>query len=818
MSLYSPNEASALALERPRRDQVAGTTWQQLALVAADPEAHVIEAEPAETKAPKTVVFYSFKGGVGRTTALTHVGWILATRGRKVVLVDMDFEAPGLGSALGLKPQGQGFLDYLYERLYVPEGEQPTIAVADILSEAKIPNAPGRLFAVQAGCLNLEYVSKLDDVMPSALKDAPRLWNSFVEELVAHVQPDLILVDSRTGINDWGAFALLTAATDAVLFMYPNVQNVEGVRLLKRLLTAKRRPDLHYVFSPLPSAEDIGRDLVTTQWGAFCRDDPDFAPREADDAADEQPLEPFVVPYLPAVAVALQYPITALASYYAPLANALDEATAEQQAAKLLVDPQRRWTIVEGLTFPEVDAANPKHDLRNVFQRTADFDRFLDETTCLIRGRKGTGKSALYWLLAKHEAAARELARGRLETVRCISGHGRLRSRPTRDEFSRVDTAVGRGELSWEAAWRAYLILRLHGEGYGRQSLRLKKFAALVRALQGVPAGTDAWTNEHTAAVLRIASSNDTQLLSKDLLVDVDRKLHSKGQALWLLYDDLDEDLLDEGGTRNRALAGLFRLLQDADARRIGSLRFKVFLREDIWDRLIFDNRSHFNGRDILLQWTQVDFLRLGLRQAKQAKDMRELMDRFEPIGNPDTADEDQLARALQILWGARREKRADSQPVYRWVYDRLTDASNTTFPRSLNVLLASAKDEELSFRGKPQPPLDHLLRVKALNVGLTSASKKRCQEIREEYPHLSAFFDYLQKVQALASKQELEGAWQSTATGVYPSFEEFSKGLQGIGLGKWREKRTKDQVLSEFRFADIYIHGFEMKRPRLKY
>ena len=40
--------------------------------------------------------FYSFKGGVGRSMALANAGVELARRGRKVLLVDFDLEAPGL--------------------------------------------------------------------------------------------------------------------------------------------------------------------------------------------------------------------------------------------------------------------------------------------------------------------------------------------------------------------------------------------------------------------------------------------------------------------------------------------------------------------------------------------------------------------------------------------------------------------------------------------------------------------------------------------------------------------------------------------------
>ncbi len=44
----------------------------------------------------KVVTFYSYKGGTGRTMALANIGWLLASNGYRVLLVDWDLEAPGL--------------------------------------------------------------------------------------------------------------------------------------------------------------------------------------------------------------------------------------------------------------------------------------------------------------------------------------------------------------------------------------------------------------------------------------------------------------------------------------------------------------------------------------------------------------------------------------------------------------------------------------------------------------------------------------------------------------------------------------------------
>src|SRR5258708_6648994 len=44
---------------------------------------------------PHWITFYSFKGGVGRTTALVNLAFALARRGMRMLLWDLDLEAPG---------------------------------------------------------------------------------------------------------------------------------------------------------------------------------------------------------------------------------------------------------------------------------------------------------------------------------------------------------------------------------------------------------------------------------------------------------------------------------------------------------------------------------------------------------------------------------------------------------------------------------------------------------------------------------------------------------------------------------------------------
>src|SRR5947199_5837952 len=132
------------------------------------------------------------------------------------------------------------------------------------------------------------------------------------------------------------------------------------------------------------------------------------------------------------------------------------------------------------------------------------------------------------------------------------------------------------------------------------------RFNPLWSIFDEIPGGTNEWQEEHTRVVAKMAMNRELNMLAVGAIDYIDSRLQRDNQAFWFLYDDLNEDLLEKDGLRNEALAGLFRLVRMTS--RFISIRFKIFLREDIWKRLDFDAKSDFNGRNIILQWTREDF------------------------------------------------------------------------------------------------------------------------------------------------------------------------------------------------------------------
>ena len=48
------------------------------------------------TSRGEIATFYSYKGGTGRSMLVANTGWLLASAGYHVLMVDWDLEAPGL--------------------------------------------------------------------------------------------------------------------------------------------------------------------------------------------------------------------------------------------------------------------------------------------------------------------------------------------------------------------------------------------------------------------------------------------------------------------------------------------------------------------------------------------------------------------------------------------------------------------------------------------------------------------------------------------------------------------------------------------------
>lgn len=214
---------------------------------------------------PFIITFYSFKGGVGRTTAAALTALKLARWGNRVCLLDFDLEAPGLSSLIPLAKQPKvGIVDYLLERRISGKEALPMADYLVRFEDEEMTEKEGELWLMPAGKVDQNYLLKLGrldfQAMTEDFSESVILY--LFQDLQKHKEFDYYILDARTGITDIGGLALSGLSHKNVLLFGLGEQNYQGMRfvlghlqpmLAKENLTPAQVADRFlFVFSPVP--------------------------------------------------------------------------------------------------------------------------------------------------------------------------------------------------------------------------------------------------------------------------------------------------------------------------------------------------------------------------------------------------------------------------------------------------------------------------------------------------------------------------------------------------------------------------------------
>ena len=184
------------------------------------------------------VAFCSLKGGVGRSTALSVAARHLSQAGLRVLAVDLDLEAPGLGSMLLPKENRPTFgtLDFYVERGPSAFSELDFAALIEASpyfeDGAPVYVAPAfglNTFSSPENVLGKLSLAYLDDVAPDG---APISFLERTRKLISGLLAvrtfDVVLVDSRAGLHETAATSMLGIGADVLLFGSYQPQTFEG--------------------------------------------------------------------------------------------------------------------------------------------------------------------------------------------------------------------------------------------------------------------------------------------------------------------------------------------------------------------------------------------------------------------------------------------------------------------------------------------------------------------------------------------------------------------------------------------------------------
>jgi hypothetical protein len=204
---------------------------------------------PAKLQGGKRIAFASIKGGVGRSTALAVTAAHLSARGLRVLAIDLDLEAPGIGSMLlsDAAMPTYGSLDYLVENGISQIDDD---FLANVSGKSTLGGSGGQVTIVPAfgrttldkpaGGLAKIARAYLEDVAPEGPISLTEQVRQMVLKLEGSGSYDVTLIDARAGLHETTAAVLLGLGAETLLFGIDEPQTFQGYRLLMAHLAARR--------------------------------------------------------------------------------------------------------------------------------------------------------------------------------------------------------------------------------------------------------------------------------------------------------------------------------------------------------------------------------------------------------------------------------------------------------------------------------------------------------------------------------------------------------------------------------------------------
>lgn len=196
--------------------------------------------------------------------ALVNTALEMARRGRSVLLIDFDLEAPGLTTFAKLRPDQarQGVVEFVSE--YIRSGTSPD--VRDYIYKAeKLAGTSGDIYVMPAGREDDNYrqsLARIDWVDLYENKDGFVFFEDMKLQMQAFAGPDYLLVDSRTGHTDVEGICTRHLPESVVVLFFPNEQNLNGLEGVCASIRAEKDSalhkdiSLHFVMSNVPDLDD----------------------------------------------------------------------------------------------------------------------------------------------------------------------------------------------------------------------------------------------------------------------------------------------------------------------------------------------------------------------------------------------------------------------------------------------------------------------------------------------------------------------------------------------------------------------------------
>ncbi len=803
------------------------------------------------------VSFYSYKGGMGRTTTLAaYASYLAIHHKKKVVIVDCDIEAPGFTNFYLLNPleinQHPGLVEYILDK------ETKFIDNKDLRNYIwEVDHSftdEGTIYVMPSGNLDTNlidpdkalgdthvdhYVEGIARLDFSNHEYAKKVFTGVIADICSTVNPDVILIDSRTGISDIMGIAICELANKVVGFFRGDLQTLPGLHFFIKCMLENPTIEPFIINSILPNGIK-GKKLFKK----FKSDIADIV--ETINPMSDEYIQSFPISRIDELSLIGTPEEDAgefaslirndLNKEYTDLFDALTQSIYKNESTQscLSIDNckqiQREILFSNQNVFNQIDLyadnVDIKSDLTNgVFYYRRCMGDLLNMDKFLILGSKGTGKSYIYNALKEQSVI------DHIKTA--TSKHGNYIFTYTIDRRNRIlHTDKIDSSVSAAARYRYWVIYTWNAIANDIKA-KLPEFDIDMLLVKFTPDDTDA-----SRQVLQqlIEDEDYVQHIETEFnKLDLFLKNQETPTFITIIYDQLDEIVKPDDW--NLWIPDLIRYWR---MKRYSHISGKLFMRTDLFRSINgVNNINELANSAINIEWQKEElfsfFFQLALK-GDNAKYLAKIMTAYgdyskdvidECLNNFYIAknglipiDNKSLIPIVYTYFGEYVDvnKSMRMGNSYEWFYRNLKNADGTISIRPFISLLKSAINEACSKIDEidSYKPILYQKCYTDRNVRASAVSDHLEDMLKDMIGgrYIRCIFDYISTTKELKYKKisQRESVFLSMLNGVISSNKDNI--IDSISAEYLKDLLLKNGIVNvnNYGYGNIYVFSFLYK------
>jgi hypothetical protein len=385
------------------------------------------------------------------------------------------------------------------------------------------------------------------------------------------------------------------------------------------------------------------------------------------------------------------------------------------------------------LSIDELDfgdsAADHEDSLSNYFYQNQLFESACEPRICLVLGEKGAGKSAIWRMMEDRSQGIPAFANPNFffATLANLREHFQLLRSKLPSSFSAVTL--------WKFYFASIAALTLFETSRGAEGEFLQKFVhhweLNAQKFPTFLGSVKLPLRIVEVELKRAGSAAPNPLQLQEVFAVANRILSQDSRTLWIAIDELDKVAMNGDSSEGQSAAVLSALMQThSELFPLDRIRFKLFIRSDIYEGLTYVDKDHFTNSILRLKWQSEDLtIMLALRIR---------------------ASTGQNSRALKLA-----EARNLIDELFDWprevanfdgVLGELRDGRGSVTPRDLLNFAIKAKQAQERFNSFGiNPPVRGIISSASVEEGLKGASQAKLEDFLTTFPNIHKRFVNLQ-------------------------------------------------------------------------